>query len=209
MRLLREPEFETYRKRNNQGTADNGVHSLLLPQILLRQEWSPLLLEQFVRDCVLCDYIDGKMEPDNNRTEEMRDALYHHSPKILIMGQIFVKNGNNEGSLYRTLQKGEVVPADSPLDYIMSRKALDAYCARAEIASDAQVKKALREGSLHYYEIVPKEKPAKKAAKKTGKRGRPKKEESAKPGVDFDPLQPKKKGIPQLFLLEEVNALRG
>ncbi|MFQ5475284.1 MAG: hypothetical protein ACE5DM_05610 [Candidatus Nanoarchaeia archaeon] len=204
MRVIRTPDYVCFKRWNGAGPVEDGSHPLLMPKILLNNSWSPMHLEHVVYECEWCELNNGTLVTDHAKTEEARRVFYDLSPAVLVMGQLFMKMSFEGAPLYTAVRSGEVIPANSPLDYVCSKAAVLEYCKRARIAKVDEVARALKEGRLHHYELE-QIKPVKRRQKRIDK---DKEGADGYRGNDFNPLRSRKTKSLQLFLLEEVNALR-
>jgi len=160
VKLTRKPLFYLFKRmrRNNIFALDGAVNELHVPCALNGFCSDPKLYANVVNSLTLCDYVNGELVPNTDRTYEARAEICMFSPKIVGSGTssyrtLYVREVSDKGLLNYVLFDGNLVEA-SDYDFVVGKEAAKEYAKRIGVCQPKAFEDLEANGKIHYFRLV-------------------------------------------------------
>ena len=153
IKTTKEPEYIRYVRRNsNFERVYADIDFLIVPSQMETASYNPFNLVDYVNELVICNLIDGKLEPDLMRTTEIKKRMIRKSPSVMRISKqkkLFVKGLNIHLLQYFPLE--EIVKPGTKFDYIATKDAAQIYAKIAGICPPEKFDLAEERGKLTFF----------------------------------------------------------
>ena len=191
LKINKEPGTTRFVRMRTDGTPieSDGIDYILVPDYAVRATGNVFIFVEQTNGLIFYD--DKGLTAENpNKTSEIRKKIIEIAPSVVGIGsksglnkrRIYYKGDEQDQLRYSRFEGGQPLRPHGGCDYIMRENVAELYANLAGICKPSQFRDARREGRLHHFGLLRK----------------------LSPMAEADGLNQI-----QLYLLAEVNALRG